>query len=191
MPFAPSNPFFAMPHLPDLNDLYQDWLEIPARRLPPNHYALLGIDDFESDEEVIEAAAKTRSAYLHQIASGPQRKIVQEMLGQVAIARRTLMSVEAREEYDQSLREVPQDSEAASAGSAGVAGSNDVPGSNATETGAAEGVRRTPGGVHRSAVKSEPVGSSQRSSGSKQTGDWRVHAISAGVLLVVAVVFYF
>ena len=61
----------------DLNSLYQEWLEIPAERLPPNHYALLGLDDFESDKHVIEAAAKSRSAYLHQIAAGPQRKIVQ------------------------------------------------------------------------------------------------------------------
>jgi hypothetical protein len=62
-----------MPDHSDLNALYHEWLEIPAERLPPNHYALLGLSDFESDTEAIEAAAKSRSVYLHQISAGPQR----------------------------------------------------------------------------------------------------------------------
>lgn len=83
---------------------YRDWLEIPSDRLPPNHYALLGIADFESDVSVIEEAAKSRGAYLHQIASGPQRKIVQQLLGEVAIAKRTLTDNDQKAEYDRSLR---------------------------------------------------------------------------------------
>ncbi|OYP35242.1 J domain-containing protein [Rhodopirellula sp. MGV] len=87
----------------DLTRFYRDWLEIPADRLPPNHYALLGVKDFEADIEVIEAAAKARGAYLHQLASGPERKTVQELLNQVAVAKRTLLSPEQRASYDRSI----------------------------------------------------------------------------------------
>lgn len=93
-----------MPVSSDLLSLYQEWLEIPPHRLPPNHYALLGVDDFESDSGKIEAAAKNRGAYLHQLAAGPERKIVQEMLSEVAVARRTLLSPESKDAYDQTLR---------------------------------------------------------------------------------------
>lgn len=87
----------------DLNSLYQQWLEIPAERCPPNHYALLGVNDFEEDLATIEKAAKERGAYLHQIAAGPNRKTVQEMLGQVAVARRVLLNEASKSDYDQSL----------------------------------------------------------------------------------------
>ena len=103
--FRPSSfVLFFMSDSADLNDLYRQWLEIPSDRLPPNHYALLGIDDFESDTSIIDESAKSRSAYLHQIAAGPNRKTVQEMLGQVAVARRTLMNDDSREQYNDNLR---------------------------------------------------------------------------------------
>jgi len=85
------------------DDIYQQWLEIPAEYCPPNHYALLGIDDFCDDTDVIDGAAKNRTAYLHQIAAGPNRKAVQRLMGEVAVARRTLLNSEARSEYDEWL----------------------------------------------------------------------------------------
>ncbi|QDV44166.1 hypothetical protein Enr13x_40280 [Stieleria neptunia] len=157
-----------IPDPADLNALYQEWLEIPADRLPPNHYALLGLYDFESDETLIESAAKSRSAYLHQIAAGPRRKIVQEMLGQVAIARRTLLSGESRSAYDESLRS--------------GAATNATPGAS------------TPVAIEpAAAVASE---SSQRRESTvprprTKASDWKYHGISAAVLLtVVAIVFW-
>jgi hypothetical protein len=50
-------------------DPYQ-WLGIPPKDQPPNHYRLLGIDLFESDPEVIDAAANRQMAYLQQRATG-------------------------------------------------------------------------------------------------------------------------
>ena len=88
----------------DTRALYQQWLEIPPERMPPNHYAILGLSDFESDASAIEAAAKSRAAYLHQIAAGPNRKVVQDMLGQVATARRVLLDEVKKDDYDRSLR---------------------------------------------------------------------------------------
>ena len=160
-----------MPESLDLNDLYQQWLEIPADRLPPNHYALLGVDDFESDATAIEDAAKARNAYLHQIAAGPQRKIVQEMLGQVAVARRTLLSEEAKNEYDQALREEP-------------AVVDEPPVHEVTE----ETPHLTP--TESAQPVSTSVASPLNDSG-KRSGGWTLHLISAGTLIVLVIAVYF
>ncbi|MCA9135721.1 MAG: hypothetical protein KDB00_03155 [Planctomycetales bacterium] len=157
----------------DLNDLYQEWLEIPADRLPPNHYALLGLDDYEADEARIEAAAKSRSAYLHQIAAGPQRKIVQDMLGQVAIARRTLMSGEKRQKYDNSLRSNLTQSPAAELASS-------VPGAGPD----AMADQRGESLEHDSVERSDLQGTAPAQSRSKAS-DWKYHGISAVVLLLI------
>ncbi|MEO1529391.1 MAG: hypothetical protein AAFX06_28555, partial [Planctomycetota bacterium] len=118
-----------------LETYYTEWLEIPASRLPPNHYALLGIEDFETDTDTIESAAKARAAYLHQIASGPNRKAVQEMLGQVAIARRCLTDAGSRSEYDRALRQPSPQSEPATPTSGPVAAAAVVaPASTASES---------------------------------------------------------
>ena len=41
---AMSNPF----------DPYHQWLGIPPKKQPPNHYTLLGLDAFESNPDVID-----------------------------------------------------------------------------------------------------------------------------------------
>ncbi|PAY19617.1 hypothetical protein CKO51_10155 [Rhodopirellula sp. SM50] len=152
----------------DLNALYQEWLEIPAERLPPNHYALLGLADFESDEALIESAAKSRSAYLHQIAAGPRRKIVQEMLGQVAIARRTLLNADSRSAYDESLR----------SGTASDA-----------QQGASTQIAIKP--AVSAASETPPGPQSPVSRPRTKASDWKYHGISAAVLLtIVAIVFW-
>ena len=39
-------------------DPYYQWLGIPPKDQPPSHYRLLGIEEFESNPEVIEAIEK-------------------------------------------------------------------------------------------------------------------------------------
>lgn len=171
-----------MPNPSDLNALYQEWLEIPADRLPPNHYALLGLADFESDEGVIEAAAKARSAYLHQIASGPRRKIVQQMLGNVAVARRTLMSATARSEYDQTLR---SDSDADRA--EGVA---ELP---ADQSDPIESLDAPVALANQSSFSESPSPAEDApppKPSRRHSGQWKYHAISAAVLLAIVGVIY-
>ena len=46
-------------------DPYHKWFGIAPKDKPPNHYRLLAIDRFESDPEVIDAAANRQMAYLH------------------------------------------------------------------------------------------------------------------------------
>ncbi len=156
-----------MPDSNDVNRLYQEWLEIPADRLPPNHYALLGLDDFESDVERIESAAKSRSAYLHQVAAGPERKLIQDVLNQVAVARRTLLNDSSRSEYDQQLRR---------------GDSAPPPSDSATSfESAAEPAATASVDVDR------PVGTA---SPRRRSGDWKYHVISAAVLLGAVGLFY-
>lgn len=162
-----------MPDSAEKNALYQEWLEIPEDRLPPNHYALLGLADFESDLERIESAAKSRSAYLHQIAAGPKRKIVQEMLGQVAIARRTLLSDESKSEYDDALRS-----------SSETTSHSDSPSSDAERDKGKQGVPS--GGSSES-----PADESGASPTRNKPSDWKYHGISAAVLLaIVGIIFW-
>lgn len=150
-------------------DPYQEWLEIRPEDQPPSHYRLLGIDEFESDSSVIDQAGKSRAAYLHQLAGGPNRASVQKLLNEVAKARRTLLDPEARELYDNQLREQPADSTAA------------VP------------------AIQLAAVDKSPVRAQRKSANPRTTtgrkprskswyDDWRIHVASASMLLLVAIV---
>ncbi len=155
-----------MPDSNDVNRLYQEWLEIPAERLPPNHYALLGVDDFESDIDTIESAAKSRSAYLHQLAAGPERKRVQDILNQVAVARRTLLNDSARSEYDQQLR------------------------TSALEPPSSAAAAFEPAAEPSATAVLDPDRPATTMAPRKRSGDWKYHAVSAAVLLGVVGLIY-
>ncbi|MCC9602964.1 hypothetical protein LOC67_20635 [Stieleria sp. JC731] len=145
----------------DLQRYYQEWLDIPSDRLPPNHYALLGIDDFESDPERIEAAAKERGAYLHQLAAGPERKTVQQLLSQVAVAKRTLLSEDQRTAYDDQLKAAASQPASQPTSSEPAAEHNSSPEPSATT-------------VYRRRKQSQ----------------WHIHAISASLLLAIVGIIY-
>ena len=53
-------------------DPYHKWLGIPAAEQPPDHYRLLGLSRFESDPDVIDAAASRQMGYLRLCATGPR-----------------------------------------------------------------------------------------------------------------------
>jgi hypothetical protein len=63
-------------------DPYYKWLGIPPKDQPPDHYRLLGIDLFESDPDVIDAAANRLMAYLQGCATGPQVALSQKLLNE-------------------------------------------------------------------------------------------------------------
>ena len=67
-------------------DPYHKWLGILPEEQPPNHYRLLGIVDFESDEEIIEGAASQRTLYLRTLASGKHEEAAAKLLNEVAAA---------------------------------------------------------------------------------------------------------
>ena len=57
--------------MPD--DLYTQWLQIPAGDRPPDHYTLLGLPRFCGDRGKIEFAASGRMETLDKYALHPDR----------------------------------------------------------------------------------------------------------------------
>jgi len=85
-------------------DPYYKWLGIPPKDQPPNHYRLLGLERFESDCEVIDAAANRLMAYLQDLATGEGGKHSQKLLNEVAAARVCLLDEKRKAAYDAELR---------------------------------------------------------------------------------------
>src|SRR5262245_36734958 len=85
-------------------DPYHKWLGIPPHQQPPSHYRLLGLEAFESDLDVIEAAAARQIAHVQTYKIGPQSELTQRLLNEIAQARQCLLTPARKEEYDRSLR---------------------------------------------------------------------------------------
>jgi hypothetical protein len=85
-------------------DPYYKWLGIPPKDQPPNHYRLLAIDVFESDPEVIDAAANRQMAYVQQRATGEHTALSQKLLNELSAARLCLLDPKKRATYDLQLR---------------------------------------------------------------------------------------
>ena len=89
----------------DAFDPYYIWLGIPPENQPPHHYRLLGVTLFESNREVIEAAANRQMAYMQEISSGEEHiDEAQEILGELSRARVCLLNEEKKAAYDAELR---------------------------------------------------------------------------------------
>lgn len=85
-------------------DPYHKWLGIPPKDQPPTHYRLLGIEAFESDADVIDAAANRQMAYIQSCASGPHLAFSQKLLNEIAAARVCLLDAKKRAAYDGGLK---------------------------------------------------------------------------------------
>ncbi len=84
-------------------DPYHKWLGIPPAEQPPNHYRLLGISLFESDLEVIDAAANRQMGYVQGFANSDHATDSQKLLNELAAARICLLDGERRATYDAGL----------------------------------------------------------------------------------------
>jgi WD40 repeat protein len=85
-------------------DAYHKWLGIPPKDQPPHHYRLLALDLFESDPDVIDAAANRQMAYVQQRATGEQATISQKLLNELSAARLCLLDPKKKAAYDNELR---------------------------------------------------------------------------------------
>lgn len=119
---------------------YHLWLGITPELQPPTHYRLLGLDPFESSEQVIEAGADRQSRYLREVAVGKQRKQSQSLLNEVSAARRCLLDPEKRRAYDEELRaktnkqvDIPKDSVSEASAPLPEQKSNDAPETDAAK----------------------------------------------------------
>ncbi|MFP6764723.1 MAG: LamG-like jellyroll fold domain-containing protein, partial [Planctomycetaceae bacterium] len=90
--------------IPEAEPGYHLWLGIPPAQQPPNHYCLLGIETFEESSEVIEAGAARQTVYLREVSTGPHRKLSQQLLNNVAAARRCLLETDRKRQYDEELK---------------------------------------------------------------------------------------
>ncbi len=85
-------------------DPYHKWLGISRKDQPPNHYRLLGIELFESDLDVIDAAANKQMAYVQGCATGPHTAASQKILNEIAAARLCLLNPAKKADYDAKLK---------------------------------------------------------------------------------------
>ena len=85
-------------------DPYHIWLGIPETARPVSKYRLLAIEDFESDREVIGAAAERQTIYLRTLQAGEHVVLVAQLLNEVSQARVCLLDGKSKSRYDTQLR---------------------------------------------------------------------------------------
>jgi hypothetical protein len=85
-------------------DPYRKWLGIPAKDQPPNHYRLLGIELFEDDPDVIEAAADQRMAHVRTYQTGQNSALSQKILNELSAAKLCLLDAAKKAAYDSVVR---------------------------------------------------------------------------------------
>lgn len=85
-------------------DPYHAWLGIPPHEQPPNHYRLLGISLFESDEDVIQNGLNQRMAHLRTLAAGDHVQEAKQLLAEVSQAGVCLLRPEKKRIYDKRLK---------------------------------------------------------------------------------------
>lgn len=84
-------------------DPYHQWLGIPPRDQPPNHYRLLGIELFEDDANVIQNAADRQTAHVRTFQMGKDSQVSQKILNEIARARVCLLQEDKKAAYDNDL----------------------------------------------------------------------------------------
>lgn len=91
-------------HMADFDPYYQ-WLAIPPKDQPPNHYRLLGVELFESNVEAIANAADQRMMHVRSFQTGKYSDLSQKLLNEIAVAKICLLNAGKKAAYDQQLRQ--------------------------------------------------------------------------------------
>jgi hypothetical protein len=86
-------------------DPYSSWLDIPPRDHPPDHYALLGLQPFEPNGQVIREAAQQRVDRLRRHRTGEHAEVCQRILQDLSAAAECLLDAGKKSDYDKCLRE--------------------------------------------------------------------------------------
>jgi len=88
----------------DRFDPYYTWLGIPPEVQPADFYRLLGVRQFEANEEVILNASDQRMAYLRTFQVGKRSKESQALLNEISEAQGCLLDPKKKQAYDAELR---------------------------------------------------------------------------------------
>jgi len=88
----------------DSFDPYHQWLGIPPKDQPPNHYRLLGIDPLEDNAKVIESAADRQMTHVRTFQTGKHSAESQKLLNQIAAAKIVLLHPQKKADYDGKLK---------------------------------------------------------------------------------------
>ena len=88
-------------------DPYYQWLAIPPKDQPPNHYRLLGVELFESNADVISNAADQRMTHVRSFQTGKYSALSQKLLNEIAAAKICLLNPAKKDPYDRQLRQKP------------------------------------------------------------------------------------
>ncbi|MDB4483637.1 hypothetical protein N9061_00690 [bacterium] len=88
----------------DAFDPYLKWLGIRTLQKPPNHYRLLGLENFESDTTVISQAADRQLSHVRSFQTGRHETECANLLRELIVARNCLLSPHARVTYERTLR---------------------------------------------------------------------------------------
>lgn len=86
-------------------DPYYTWLGIPPEEQPPNHYRLLGIQVFESNQDVIAHAADRQMGHIRMFQTGRFSCSSQQILNQISSVRICLLNLKSKDDYDRKLKE--------------------------------------------------------------------------------------
>ncbi len=86
-------------------DAYYEWLGIPPKHQPPNHYRLLGIELFEQNANVIERGADRQMTHVRTFQAGRHAKESQRLLNELSTAKICLLDPQKRAAYDAALRQ--------------------------------------------------------------------------------------
>ena len=85
-------------------DPYYQWLGIPPKHQPADHYRLLGIEQFETNTDVIGDAAERQIAHVRRKALSQHSQLSQKMLNELAGANACLLDPVKKAAYDEALQ---------------------------------------------------------------------------------------
>ncbi len=88
----------------DVIDPYYQWLGIPPKHQPADHYRLLGIERFESNLDVIRDAADRQMTHVRSYQLGQYLELSQQVLNELAAARICMLNPDRKAVYDEALR---------------------------------------------------------------------------------------
>jgi hypothetical protein len=86
-----------------MSDPYRDWLGIDEPQRPLTHYQLLQLEFGEQNRDVIEAHVSRARSKVIKYLIGPHLAKAQSLMQEIEIARKTLLDVQSRRQYEASL----------------------------------------------------------------------------------------